>query len=60
MNRRIPMVQCKGKHVHATLGEHNMRAVLADTQGPEIRTGNLEGGGKIALVKGSTIELTTN
>lgn len=37
-----------------------MRAVLVDTQGPEIRTGNIEGGGKIALMQGSTIELTTN
>ena len=37
-----------------------MRAVLADTQGPEIRTGNIERGGKIALKKGSTIQLTTN
>lgn len=52
--------QCKGKHVLAALGEHNMRAILVDTQGPEIRTGNLEDGGKIALVKGSTIELTTD
>lgn len=37
-----------------------MRAVLVDTQGPEIRTGNIEGGGKVALMQGSTIELTTN
>lgn len=37
-----------------------MRAVLVDTQGPEIRTGLIEGGGKIALMQGSTIELTTN
>ena len=37
-----------------------MRAVLVDTQGPEIRTGNIEDGGKIALMQGSTIELTTN
>eukprot|EP00903_Cladosiphon_okamuranus_P007582 g7355.t1 len=51
---------CKGKHSRALLGEHNMRAVLVDTQGPEIRTGNIEGGGKIALMQGSTIELTTN
>lgn len=37
-----------------------MRAVLVDTQGPEIRTGLIEGGGKIALMQGATIELTTN
>ncbi|CAM9980675.1 unnamed protein product, partial [Pylaiella littoralis] len=51
---------CKGKNVKALLGEKNMRAVLVDTQGPEIRTGNIEGGGKITLVQGSMIELTTN
>lgn len=37
-----------------------MRGVLIDTQGPEIRTGNVEDGGKITMVQGSTIELTTN
>lgn len=42
------------------MGEHNLRAILVDTQGPEIRTGNIEGGGKIALMQGATIELTTN
>lgn len=52
--------QCKGKHSKACLGEHNLRAVLLDTQGPEIRTGNVQGGGKIELVQGSTMELTTN
>eukprot|EP00904_Undaria_pinnatifida_P004251 jgi/Undpi1/13827/HiC_scaffold_9.g03478.m1 len=51
---------CKGKHSKACLGEHNLRAVLLDTQGPEIRTGNVQGGGKIELVQGSTMELTTN
>lgn len=45
----------------ASLGEqHNVRGVLLDTQGPEIRTGNLEGNAKISLVQGSTIELTTD
>ncbi|CAM9587014.1 unnamed protein product [Ectocarpus sp. 4 AP-2014] len=50
----------KGKHVKACIGEYNMRGVLIDTQGPEIRTGNVEDGGKITMVQGSTIELTTN
>lgn len=59
-NRYDTTNQCKGKNAKALLGEHNMRAVLVDTQGPEIRTGNVEGGGKIALVQGSMIELTTN
>lgn len=52
--------QCKGKHSKAYIGDHNVRGVLLDTQGPEIRTGNLEGGERIALVQGSTIELTTD
>lgn len=37
-----------------------MRAFLLDTQGPEIRTGNVKGGGKIQLEQGATIELTTD
>nr|AIT70013.1 pyruvate kinase [Sargassum thunbergii] len=52
---------CKGKDAVASLGEqHNVRGVLLDTQGPEIRTGNLEGNAKISLEQGSTIELTTD
>jgi len=41
----------------------NLRAVLLDTQGPEIRTGGLagdEGKLKITLTKGDTITLTTD
>ncbi|CAM9753959.1 unnamed protein product [Chrysoparadoxa australica] len=37
-----------------------MRAVLLDTQGPEIRTGNLVGDTPIMLEKGNTIELHTD
>ncbi|KAJ1385802.1 pyruvate kinase, partial [Ochromonadaceae sp. CCMP2298] len=38
----------------------NMRAVMLDTQGPEIRTGSFAGGVKeVELVIGDTIELTT-
>nr|AIT69988.1 pyruvate kinase [Desmarestia viridis] len=60
-NKRLTNLRaCKGKHAKACLGEHNVRAVLLDTRGPEIRTGNVKGGGKIALVQGSTIELTTD
>lgn len=56
-----PCGQCKGKDAVTSLGEqHNVRGVLLDTQGPEIRTGNLEGNAKISLVQGSTIELTTD
>ncbi|CAM9889217.1 unnamed protein product, partial [Choristocarpus tenellus] len=39
---------------------NNLRAFLLDTQGPEIRTGNLVGGTPIELIAGSTIELTTD
>lgn len=53
-------MQCKGKHARALEMGHNVRAVLLDTQGPEIRTGMVKGGGKIELTKGSTIELTTD
>lgn len=58
--RVIRGVQCKGKHSRALELGHNVRAVLLDTQGPEIRTGMVKGGGKIQLVQGSTIELTTD
>jgi len=56
----------KSKGFHG--GTFNMRAVMLDTQGPEIRTGLLIGDPqvstakkkKIELVRGSTIDLTTN
>lgn len=51
---------CKGKHSKALELGHNVRAVLLDTQGPEIRTGMIKGGGNIQLTKGATIELTTD
>ncbi|CAM9687206.1 unnamed protein product [Chrysoparadoxa australica] len=40
----------RGKHV----------AVLLDTKGPEIRSGFFEGGGKVQLIKGQDLELTTD
>lgn len=58
--RVIRGVQCKGKHSKALELGHNVRAVLLDTQGPEIRTGMIKGGGNIQLTKGATIELTTD
>ncbi|CAM9784343.1 unnamed protein product, partial [Discosporangium mesarthrocarpum] len=52
----------RGKNNAALGGEaaFNLRAFLLDTQGPEIRTGNLSGGGTISLVAGGKIELTTD
>jgi len=35
-------------------------AVLLDTKGPEIRTGMIEGHGKISLVAGQDLEITTD
>ena len=37
-----------------------MRGVMLDTQGPEIRSGNLVGDAKISLVQGSSIEVTVD
>ncbi|CAM9582084.1 unnamed protein product, partial [Ascophyllum nodosum] len=51
---------CKGKHSENFLGEHNVRGVMLDTQGPEIRSGNLVGDAKISLVQGSSIEVTVD
>nr|AIT69976.1 pyruvate kinase [Ishige okamurae] len=50
--------KCKGKHAKALGNDYNMRAVLLDTQGPEIRTGMVKDGGRLQLTQGSTIELT--
>ena len=63
--------RCKGLHQQATLtyaGQDvlntNLRAVLLDTQGPEIRTGVLAGDEsgkhKIELLKGDELTLTTD
>lgn len=57
-DQRVDTHQCKGKHAKALEKSHNVRAIMLDTQGPEIRTGMVKGGGKIQLTKGSTIELT--
>eukprot|EP00590_Aulacoseira_subarctica_P002404 CAMPEP_0172424910 /NCGR_PEP_ID=MMETSP1064-20121228/28795_1 /TAXON_ID=202472 /ORGANISM="Aulacoseira subarctica , Strain CCAP 1002/5" /LENGTH=596 /DNA_ID=CAMNT_0013167355 /DNA_START=27 /DNA_END=1817 /DNA_ORIENTATION=+ len=57
---------CKGRHGHklTTNAVSNLRAVLLDTRGPEIRTGKLHGdtSGKktITLEKGSIITLHTS
>ena len=39
--------------------EHANTAILLDTKGPEIRTGNLKDGNKVTLETGSTFTLTT-
>ena len=38
----------------------NLRAVMLDTQGPEIRTGSFGTDGKVELVKGDNVTLTTD
>jgi pyruvate kinase len=58
---------CTGKHdVLAVTGSpggrklpHNLRAVLVDTKGPEIRTGPLQGNAEVAqIITGATMEIT--
>lgn len=39
---------------------NNPCAIMLDTKGPEIRTGFLENGGPVHLVKGEDLELTTD
>ncbi|GLE07288.1 hypothetical protein PINS_up017418 [Pythium insidiosum] len=55
------------ENLRATRGVHwspthnyNLRAVLLDTKGPEIRTGKMRGGQKIRLEAGKEIVLTTD
>lgn len=54
----------KSKGVHqSALGDEkafNLRAVMLDTQGPEIRTGSFAEGDQMTLEAGSTITLTVN
>lgn len=49
--------KCRG--VHASQ-DFNLRAVLHDTKGPEIRTGKMKGGNKVLLETGKEIVLTTD
>jgi len=51
------------KGMHRSVGKNfNLRSVMLDTKGPEIRTGNLLVGGekKITLTEGAELELTVN
>ncbi|DAZ93153.1 TPA: hypothetical protein N0F65_006352 [Lagenidium giganteum] len=50
---------CKGVHWSASQ-DFNLRAVLLDTKGPEIRTGKMAGGKKILLETGKHITLTND
>jgi pyruvate kinase len=57
--------KCQGRHAHLMEeGDKNIRAILLDTKGPEIRTGKLRGdtSGKetISLAVGNTITLHTD
>lgn len=55
-----------GRHAELTAGAtinmpSNLRAVLVDTKGPEIRTGPLQGGAEVVeLTTGCTVEVTTD
>lgn len=45
---------------HAQLLPNNVRAILVDTKGPEIRTGPLQGGAEVAEIEmGDRVDLTT-
>ncbi|RHY09427.1 hypothetical protein DYB25_008694, partial [Aphanomyces astaci] len=47
--------------VHGAHGsEFNLRSVLLDTQGPEIRGGSFADGNKVTLTKGDAITITTD
>merc|ERR1719410_2311224 len=48
-----------GVHSHGGK-DFNLRAVLLDTQGPEIRTGKMVGDEKILLEQGNECVVTTN
>jgi pyruvate kinase len=56
---------CRGKHDELSMGAtqdrdlpHNLRAILVDTKGPEIRTGPLQGNAEVAeIARGATVEL---
>ena len=52
--------KCRG--VHSKYGHHfNLRAILLDTQGPEIRTGSFEKGlQEVVLTAGTQVILTVN
>ncbi|KAE9201011.1 Pyruvate kinase [Phytophthora fragariae] len=50
---------CRGVHAEGQ-AKFNLRAVLHDTKGPEIRTGKMLDGKKIRLEKGKSVVLTTD
>lgn len=52
--------QCSGVHQISKGTSFNLRAVMLDTQGPEIRTGMFAEGTEVKLLQGNTVTLTTN
>ncbi|KUF94262.1 hypothetical protein AM588_10009832 [Phytophthora nicotianae] len=50
---------CRGVHAEGQ-AKFNLRAVLHDTKGPEIRTGKMRDGKKVKLESGKSVVLTTD
>eukprot|EP00968_Pinguiococcus_pyrenoidosus_P023956 scaffold4124_cov252-Pinguiococcus_pyrenoidosus.AAC.3 len=55
--RMTNLRKAKGAHSRGLSLSRNLRAILLDTKGPEIRTGNMKGG-EVELVAGQTVTLT--
>uniref|UniRef100_A0A7S2W1R6 Pyruvate kinase n=1 Tax=Mucochytrium quahogii TaxID=96639 RepID=A0A7S2W1R6_9STRA len=58
--RMTNLRKCRGVHSHGHGRDYNLRAVLLDTQGPEIRCGKMEGDEKIVLEAGKQVIVTTD
>lgn len=51
---------CRGVHNYSVGGSFNLRAVMLDTQGPEIRTGSFADGKKVQMEIGKMLTLTND
>eukprot|EP01041_Mallomonas_annulata_P005781 gene5781-11681_t len=51
---------CRGVHNYGIGEDFNLRAVMLDTQGPEIRTGSFEDNSKVQLEIGNEVILSNN
>ena len=52
------MSQCRGNHSHFAGHGYNLRAIMLDTQGPEIRTGSFSDGAKKHFNIGDIVSTT--